>query len=114
MIPICFTAVAQLDLSHLSSWGYALLSPSAANTAHLLLAQHLRNAFPRPSTSEWLLNNYNQARVGKDEKVEILRKREMSNSESNKKCFRPLIVWFPLSSARCVTSLKLHHSRSAP
>ncbi|XP_068336800.1 F-box/LRR-repeat MAX2 homolog A [Pyrus communis] len=45
-IPICFTAVAQLDLSHLSPWGHTLLSPSAANTDPLLLAQRLRDAFP--------------------------------------------------------------------
>ncbi|KAM2193644.1 hypothetical protein ACFX1R_027906 [Malus domestica] len=60
-IPICFTAVTQLDLSHLSPWGYALLSTSAANTAHLLLAQSLRDAFPWPPISELLLNSYNQS-----------------------------------------------------
>ncbi|CAN6706354.1 unnamed protein product [Malus baccata var. baccata] len=44
-IPICFTAVDQLDLSLLSPWGHSLLPPSAANTDPLLV-QRLRDAFP--------------------------------------------------------------------
>ncbi|PRQ50137.1 putative leucine-rich repeat domain, L domain-containing protein [Rosa chinensis] len=46
LIPTCFTSVSDLDLSLLSPWGHALLSPSASSTDPALLAQRLRVAFP--------------------------------------------------------------------
>ncbi|KAM5578338.1 F-box/LRR-repeat MAX2 [Rosa sericea] len=46
LIPTCFTSVSDLDLSLLSPWGHALLSPSASSTDPALLAHRLRVAFP--------------------------------------------------------------------
>ncbi|KAL5573681.1 hypothetical protein UlMin_023278 [Ulmus minor] len=45
LIPRCFGSVTHLDLSLLSPWGHALLSPSASFDPHLL-AHRLRVAFP--------------------------------------------------------------------
>ncbi|KAL6141194.1 hypothetical protein ACLB2K_059484 [Fragaria x ananassa] len=46
LIPTCFSSVSDLDLSLLSPWGHALLSPSASSTDPALLAHRLRLAFP--------------------------------------------------------------------
>lgn len=47
LIPMCFGAVTHLDLSLLSPWGHALLSPSAPPLFDpCLLAHRLRLAFP--------------------------------------------------------------------
>ncbi|XP_050384625.1 F-box/LRR-repeat MAX2 homolog A [Argentina anserina] len=46
LIPTCFSAVSDLDLSLLSPWGHALLSPSASSIDPALLAHRLRLAFP--------------------------------------------------------------------
>ncbi|PON96436.1 F-box domain containing protein [Trema orientale] len=46
LIPRCFASVTHLDLSLLSPWGHALLSPSASSFDPHLLASRLRVAFP--------------------------------------------------------------------
>lgn len=46
LIPRCFGSVTDLDLSLLSPWGHALLSPSASSLDPQLLAYQLRVAFP--------------------------------------------------------------------
>ncbi|KAF3444014.1 hypothetical protein FNV43_RR13704 [Rhamnella rubrinervis] len=47
LIPRCFGSVTDLDLSLLSPWGHALLSPSASSLDPELLACRLRSAFPK-------------------------------------------------------------------
>lgn len=46
MIPRCFGSVTHLDLSHLSPWGHALLSPLESSLDPYLLAYQLRVTFP--------------------------------------------------------------------
>ncbi|XP_062105863.1 F-box/LRR-repeat MAX2 homolog A [Humulus lupulus] len=46
LIPRCFGSVTHLDLSLLSPWGHALLSPAASSLDPNLLARRLRVAFP--------------------------------------------------------------------
>ncbi|KAF4354324.1 F-box/LRR-repeat MAX2 homolog A [Cannabis sativa] len=46
LIPRCFSSVTHLDLSLLSPWGHALLSPVASSIDPNLLARRLEVAFP--------------------------------------------------------------------